>query len=208
MISDDDAPGWAALEAAFAAPTGGAEPQHFGTAALPGQGGLYGLNAYAVDTHWLLLGLGLSDLFGSRPSGGGLLGRLRGRRGGTSGHGLELTLRVPRDPADTAPPSWALTLLQQLSAYVASSGRPLAPGHRMNPGGPITGEPSTRLTGLVFAADPQVPVVDTPTGRVDVVAVVGVTAEELASAQQGPDASQVVAALAATDPLLITDPRR
>lgn len=190
----DEAPGWDALEAALSAVTAGAEPVHYATGNLPDQDGAYGLHAYPQDGYWLLLTLGLSELFvkvSDDPE--------------HSGWGLELTMRVPRRAGDEAPPSWALNLLGTLGAYVFSSGRTFSPGHRMNPGGPITGAPGTRLTGLAFAADPQVPRFTSPFGRVDLVAVFGITADELAD---GPDSSGVVDAHRIANPLLVTDPER
>jgi hypothetical protein len=82
---------------------------------------------------------------------------------GTSGWGFELTVRVPADGEQ--PPAWALRLLRQLGRYVYSGQRPIQAGHRMQPGGPITGSPGTRLTALAFVADPQLPNVDSPNGR-------------------------------------------
>jgi hypothetical protein len=197
MAADEEAPGWSAIEAALTEATGGVAPLHWGTGNLPDQDGPYGLNAYGLEDHWLLLTLGLSELFSKvtdDPS--------------VSGWGIELTMRVPRTSGDEAPPTWALNLLNKLGGYVYQSGRVLEAGHRMNPGGPITGQQGTGLTGLVFAADPQVPDVSTPFGSVELIAVVGVTADELSAAQQEEDAADVIAALAQRDPLLVTDPGR
>ncbi|WP_371781765.1 suppressor of fused domain protein [Streptosporangium subroseum] len=58
--------------------------------------------------------------------------------------GFELTMRVPA--TEEQPPIWALRLLHQLGRYVFSSGQPLADGHRMDPGGPITGASATPIT--------------------------------------------------------------
>ncbi len=196
-MADDEAPGWAAIDAALSAATGGAEPLHWATGNLPDQDGAYGLNAYPLDGHWLLITLGLSELF-SKVTDDAYV----------SGWGIELTLRTPRAPADEAPPGWALNLLNKLGAYVYSSGRVFEPGHRMDPGGPVTGQEGTRLTGLVFAADPLVPEISTPFGGVDLIAVVGVTADELAAAREAADASDVIASLRAVDSLLVTDPAR
>ena len=197
MTTVDEAPGWSAIEAALAGVTGDVAPLHWGTNNLPDQDGIYGMNAYALDGYWLLLTLGLSELF-SKVSDDPYV----------SGWGIELTMRVPRADGIEAPPQWALNLLNKLGDYVYQSGRVVGAGHRMNPGGPITGSPGTQLTGLVFAADPQVPEVSTPFGGVALIAVVGVTAEELAAAEQDEDASGVIAALTEHDPLLITDPAR
>lgn len=197
MAADDEAPGWSAIEAALVDATGGVAPLHWGTGNLPDQDGPYGLNAYERDGHWLLLTLGLSELFSKVSDDPDV-----------SGWGIELTMRVPRSPDDETPPTWALNLLNRLGEYVHQSGRVFAAGHRMNPGGPIAGQQATPLTGLVFAADPQVPEMSTPFGSLNLITVVGVTSDELTAAQQDEDASGVIAALAERDPLLITDPDR
>lgn len=196
--SVDDAPGWTALEAGIAAVVGDIEPLHWGTNRLPDQDGIYGLNAYPLDEYWLLLTLGLSELFEKVTDDPA-----------TSGWGIELTMRVPRGANDDEmPPPWALELLNRLSGYVFSTGRVFAAGHRMDLGGPITGGQQSTLTGLAFATDPAVAQVHTPLGLVDLVAVVGITAEELGMFPEEQDASPLIARLAATNPLLLTDPSR
>ncbi|WP_433021168.1 suppressor of fused domain protein [Kribbella sp. CA-294648] len=191
---DREAPGWDAIEAAVAKVVPTQEPLHWGTETLPGQDGIYGLSAYVVDSHWLLITFGLTELFAKDSDD--LL---------TSGWGFELTLRVPAD--DDQPPEWALRLLRQLGAYVFSTGQPFAPGHRMDPGGPITGTPDTRLTALAFADDPQLAPIDTPHGAVGFLTVVGITADELAL-MKATTTADVITQLSASSPLLITDPRR
>ncbi|HKC28589.1 MAG TPA: suppressor of fused domain protein [Jatrophihabitans sp.] len=148
------------------------DPQHFGTNHLPDQDGAYGLNAYRTTDGWLMLTLGLSELFGKVSDDPAV-----------SGWGFELTMRVVDGSQPDAPPQWALKLLLKLSQYVYQQGRPFAPGHRMSPGGPITGSPDTRLTALAFATDPQLPGISTPNGSVQFLTVVGITTDELATMQ-------------------------
>ena len=111
-------------------------------------------------------------------------------------------MRVPR--TGDQPPTWALTLLDKLGQYVFSNERPLAPGHRMDPGGPITGEPGTRLTALAFTKDPQLPPITSELGQAVFLTVVGITADELARMKAG-TTEEVLRTL---PPLLITDPHR
>lgn len=164
---DDEAPGWDAIEAAVGRVVPAQQPLHWGTNALPGQDGIYGLSAYRVNDHWLLVTFGLTELFGKNSADPEV-----------SGWGFELTMRVPAGEAQ--PPAWTLRLLQQLGRYVFGTGRPFEHGHRMDPGGPITGAPDTRLTAVAFAADPELGTINTPNGSVQFLTVVGVTAEELA----------------------------
>ena len=119
-----------------------------------------------------------------------------------SGWGIELTMLV--EGSDSAPPAWAVRLLEKLATYVETSSRPFASGHRMDPGGPITGNPADRLTALAFAHDPMLGSISTPHGNVDFLRVVGITADELASAQ----ATSTAAMIAHLDADLVTDPTR
>jgi hypothetical protein len=189
----EDTRGWDAIEAAVAQVATDPEPLHWGTGALPGQTGIYGLNAYRADDHWLLVTFGLTDLFG------------QDQGAEVSGWGFELTMRVPR--TGEQPPAWALDLLDKLGQYVFSSEQPLAAGHRMDPGGPITGEPGTRLTALAFTEDPRLPRIESALGRAIFLTVVGITADELAL-MKASSTDEVLQRLRASSPLLVTDPAR
>jgi suppressor of fused protein SUFU len=191
----DEAPGWRAIEDAVCRIAPSQEPLHWGTGTLPGQDGIYGLSAYRVDDHWLLVTFGLTDLFSKSADDDP----------DVSGWGFELTMRIPAE--ESQPPAWVLRLLQQLGRYVFSTGRPLNDGHRMDPGGPITGTPDTRLTALAFADDPQLGAIDTPHGSVRFLTVVGITADELAR-MKATSTVHVLAELAAASPFLITDAGR
>lgn len=199
-----EAPGWDAIEGRMTAAFPGQQPLHWkpDDVPLPAQGGLWGLSVYRADDHWFFVTYGLSDLFGmfqqpeeddpSQPR--------------WSGFGLELTMRVAA--VGDEPPTWPLRLLDSLGKYVYSTQRPFADGHRMDPGGPITGgNPPTRLTGLAFTNDPVFETIDTPLGLVEFVAVVGITADELAT-MKATSTAQVLDELRRSDALLVTDPAR
>lgn len=83
------------------------------------------------------------------------------------------------DEDEEEPPAWALNLLQNLGRYVFSSGHVFASGDHMDANGPIWLGSDTKLTALAYIDDPQLPAVDTPTGRVEFVQMVGITADEL-----------------------------
>jgi hypothetical protein len=167
------------------------EPLHWGSNTLPGQDGIYGLSAYRVDDHWLLVTLGLSELFGKESDDPA-----------TSGWGVELTMRIPA--SESQPPGWALRLLDTLGRHVFSGEGSLGVGHRMDARGPITGEPGSRLTGLAFVEDPVLGNIDTPNGALQFLTVVGVTADELGR-MKASSTEQIIRELADVSPLLITD---
>lgn len=189
----DEAPGWAAIEAALATKVSDRNPLHWGTNNLPGQG-LYGLSAYRSTGHWLLVTFGMTELFSKNSD-----------ELDVSGWGYELTMRVPMD-ADQ-PPAWSLRLLERLVDYVFASGRPFTEGHRMDPGGPITGQATTRLRALAFAADPELPPIDSPHGSARFLTVVGITADEL-DRMKATTTAEILSELAERSPMLVTDPIR
>ncbi|MEV1286513.1 hypothetical protein [Micromonospora sp. NPDC049679] len=59
---DVEASGWDTIEAAVAQVVPGRQPLRWGTNALPGQDGIYGLNAYRVDGHRLPVTFGLPSV--------------------------------------------------------------------------------------------------------------------------------------------------
>jgi hypothetical protein len=191
LIDEDNAPGWDAIHLAVTRIVGQQEPLHWGTGTLPGQDGVYGISAYRAGGHWLLVTFGLTDLFDTTED----------EDTDVSGWGYELTLRVP---AAGDPPAWSLRLLEQLGRYVYSGAKSIRARHRLDPGGPITGKPDTRLTALVFTEDPQLSQISSPNGSVSFIAVVGITAAELAQMKTS-STEAVVADLRNRSTLLVTD---
>ncbi|GAB1644111.1 suppressor of fused domain protein [Krasilnikovia sp. MM14-A1259] len=190
---EDEAPGWDAIDTAVHSVVADRDPFHVGFGNLPGQG-LFGLSAFRADGHWLLVTYGMTDLFLKDSDDQQV-----------SGWGYELTMRVPRDAEQ--PPAWTIRLLERLCDYTWSHGKPFASGHRMEPGGPITGRDDTRLRALAVTRDPELPAIDSPFGTVQFLTVVGITTEELARMKATRTAT-VLAELATRSRLLITDPSR
>ncbi|MEO3776570.1 suppressor of fused domain protein [Micromonospora sp. B11E3] len=191
--TENEAPGWTAIEAAVATRVADENPLHWATNNLPGHG-LYGLGAYRSADHWLLVTFGMTELFSKSSDDPDV-----------SGWGYELTMRVPMD--DEQPPAWSLRLLERLVGYVFTSGKSFAEGHRMDPGGPITGEATTRLRAVAFAADPELPPIDSPYGSARFLTVVGITTDEL-ERMKATTAAAVLSELAERSPALVTDPAR
>ena len=194
--TDDDAPGWDALEEhvrrSVAVP--GGDSLHWGSGGLPGQEGIDGVSAYAAPGVWLYLTFGLSELYAKVSDDPAV-----------SGWGFELTMRVPR--RDDQPPTWPVQLLAQLGGHVFSTGQPFAAGHRVGGTGLSTDNPDSRLAGVVLADDPELAPVGTVHGRVEFLQVVGATADEL-ERMRASTSAEVLAELRAADPLLVTDPWR
>jgi hypothetical protein len=196
-MTADNAPGWDAIEATVTERLDiDGEPLHWSTGVLPGQDGVYGISAYRLPELWFFVTFGLTELY-----------EKESENAAVSGWGFELTMRTPRADRDPQPPHWPRALLVRLGEYVFTRASPFGPGHRLDPSGPITGSPDTRLTAVAFTADPQLPPIKTPNGSVDFLQVVGITADELERMQRSSTA-EVLESLASHNPDLVTDPAR
>ncbi|MGW5481566.1 suppressor of fused domain protein [Streptomyces sp. NPDC004008] len=204
VTQTQEAPGWDAIDAALAPFYPGITPFHVGYFPPKGfeGGALQGCSAYPAEGHWHYVTYGLSELYtpgeDDDPD--------------WSGWGFELTLRVRRG-SEEQPPGWPYRMLQEVAKYVNGNQVLLEDGHRIDFRQPVTGHPHledappTGLTVFAFTADPQLGTIDTPNGKVTFLQAVGVTAEEK-GAMTDSSTAQVLQALAAGNPLLVTDPAR
>ncbi|WP_436772730.1 suppressor of fused domain protein [Yinghuangia sp. YIM S09857] len=180
----DEAPGWAAIEAALERVYGDVEPYgHLGTQvpyALGGPDPLDGISLYRRKEpvpHWHLVGFGMSELYGKDSD-----------EPEVSGYGFEFSVRVADhgdDDSDDGVPMWAAVLLQVLARYVVGN-RPFAPGHTIHVApGTFGADTATELAALAFAVDPDLGVIDTPHGSVTFLEVTALTEDEYAAARGG-----------------------
>ncbi len=207
---DDAAPGWEAIDAALRPLYGDQKPTHWAPSIpriLGGKDPLDGISAYPRDTpvpHWHFVTYGFSELYtkeekeeeeGDEDEEGDLA---------VSGYGFELTFRVRREPGETDPPLWPLTVLQFLGRYMFSSGQGFDPGHKIDLNNPLWEGTETEIRALFFALDPELPPIETPNGSLKFLQAVGVTPDEL-EALRAWDADRFLAVLEARFPLLVTD---
>lgn len=120
-----------------------------------------------------------------------------------SGFGFELTFRLRRGD-ESEPPSWPISLLNNLADYVFSTGRCFGPGHHMNANGPIALGTDTRLTALGFRLDPELEEQHTPNGRFVFLQVVGLTRDEM-DAMMLWDGQKFLEEMSGRLPLCVTD---
>lgn len=195
-------PGWDAITAAADALHPGQEPMHWGTVVrwrLGGPDPLDGVSAYRADgppAHWHYVTYGLTELYDKESEDPA-----------ESGWGFELTFRLRRAAADTEAPMWAVSMLQNLARYVFESGNVLAAGDHIDMNGPIVQGSPTAIRAIAFTADPELPAIDSPNGRVRFIQVVGLTLDEYAAIQDW-DTHGLLELLARNDPLLVTDLER
>lgn len=199
LDDEPQSPGWDAIDAALAKVYGDTEPLHYGTvipAMLGGNNPLPGISAYRRDEptpHWHFVTYGYSDLYDNETSDQD-----------ESGFGIEMTMRVARQPGEQEPEPWALNLLQNLARYVFSSGNVFGPGHTMPTNGPIKVGDKTLLRNLGFVLDPELPPIDTPNGHVEFVQAVGLTDDEYNAMRQW-DGSSFLTTMMDFQPLAVTD---
>ena len=202
MNDDNGTPGWDAISQALCAAHPGQMPRHFGTAlpwTLGGKDPLDGVSVYWSGQgrpHWHYVSYGLSELFDKESDDADV-----------SGFGFELTFRLAAAEGSTeadSPPTWPMSLLQNLARYVFQTGNVLEAGHHLDANGPIAAGHTTALRHLAFVEDPQLPARDTPNGRLQFLQAVGLTDGEqgaiLAWSTEG-----VLKALEPTMSLWITD---
>lgn len=202
---DDAAPGWDAINAALACIYGDQEPLHMGTLlrySLGGPDPLDGISVYRRTLpvpHWHYVSYGFSELYDKESD-----------NPDWSGYGFELTFRLRAnedDKDDATAPVWVFSFLQNLARYVFKSGNVLNCGDWMTANGPIALDTTTAICSMGFMADPELPPIDTPNGKVIFTQIVGLTIEEELAAKRWQTAS-LLETLLPHMPLWITDLER
>lgn len=94
-----------------------------------------------------------------------------------SGYGFELSFRLKKTSQE--PPIWPVNLLQNLARYVFSSGNVFADGHHLDCNSPIALETDTQLVALGFLTDHQLGKIETTSGSVTFLEVIGLTEGEM-----------------------------
>lgn len=179
---DGELPGWDAIVAAFERlyPEQ-TDPWVVAPDVARADGGDDPLEAVAIYgasepvPHWHYVGMGMTELYDVEQAS-----EVEVTEGvAYSGYGVELTFRLA-DPAagpEGTPPTWPVRMMQALARVVFDSGTVYVVGDRVNTKRPLHGE--SALVGVSFAADPELPPLETPSGRVEFLQVVGITRDEL-----------------------------
>lgn len=200
---NDEAPGWDAIDAALAGIYGDTEPSHYAPRApmvLGGNDPLQGISAYRSafggHAHWHFVTYGYSDLYDKETDDPEF-----------SGFGFEMTLRVVDPEHVDSPPSWAVSVLQNLARYVFRTGKVFQPNHHLTLNGPIVLGRQTQLVAAGFVPDPELRAMETPNGRVEFVQLVGLTGDEY-DAIRAWDAAKLFSLIGSKDPAWLTDVAR
>lgn len=200
-------PGWDAIrEACERIYPDQLDPLHYATIikyALGGNDPIDGVSIYRVKEprpHWHYVSFGFSDLYGDQDGPD---------QDGESGYGFELTFRLADDEALTSEhaPVWPISLMQNLARYVFSTGNTFDAGHHLDANGPIEADGNTRLSAIGFVVDPALGIIDTPSGQVKFLQMLGLTGDDLADAKAW-HSTKLYELLMSVYPLGITDMNR
>ncbi|WP_436788051.1 suppressor of fused domain protein [Yinghuangia sp. YIM S10712] len=202
--TDEQAPGWEAIDAALERVYGPGEPfGHLATEvpyALGGPDPLDGISVYRRDhpaPHWHFVGYGMSELYEKETDDPEI-----------SGFGFEFSLRVARRDDNDEVPMWAAVMLQRLASYVVDN-RPFAPGHTIHVApGTFGVDTETELAALAFAVDPDLGIIDTAHGQVAFLQVAALTEDEYAAAKGGHTRAVLEAIASRTNSLHLVDTAR
>ncbi len=200
----DWAPGWDAIDAAFAKLYPEAEPVRFESelhdrAALGGEEYLDGFAVYDTGKGYQhIVTYGLSELYPSMAAFGSEYSKW----------GYELTLKVRESYAETG--TWALDLLAQLARYTFQTGNYFEPGAYIpGDGGSLHPELNSAITALAIVSDTTAAPIETVHGKVAFLQLVGLTQPELDAVTRDPDTlTGILERMRADDPELVLDMRR
>ena len=201
--TNDDAPGWLAIDEKLESLYPGQEPKHW--AAVPhysigGEDPIDGISIYEAEykgeKYYHFVTYGFSNLYYDEKEVGKDFSKF----------GFELTFRLKPYHLDENGPGWVIHLIQNIARYVFKSGNWFEPFHYMPANGQIRTDCDTKLTGLAFLLDPELGAIDTPHGEVQFLQMFGINDEELEKIKSEEQTSEKLIGRHREDnPLLITD---
>ncbi|XP_036368746.1 suppressor of fused homolog isoform X3 [Octopus sinensis] len=133
----------------------------------------------SIPAHWHYVTYGFSDLYGDNRvhqfTGPGKL----------SGFGFELTLRLKKKGNESNPPMWPAALLNKLATYVFQTGNILDVGDHIPWHKSMDDNPRSKSTirHMLITEDPELTLLNTQYGTLEFRQVLGVTDDEMKSAQ-------------------------
>lgn len=218
MYSEDDSPGWDAIDAELKRLYSGQKERHYGTIikyVFGGKDPLDGFNIYDNNSgafHRHVISYGMSELYYNPDAADRDFSKW----------GFEFTMRLTPFEDDSAAeledgtrvdhePYWVMNLMQNLARYVFQSGKWFEPYHFIPTNSPIREDTDTKIVGIAFVPDVQLNPIETPHGSVDFLQMVGLTQKELDWLWEDPKTTRVkelVDKMRHDNPFLITDLKR
>lgn len=200
QFTEDDTPGWQAIDAAIEKVYSGQEPRHYASVIkymLGGPDPLDGTSVYDSQQqtfHRHIISYGMSELYYAPEKS----------EKEFSNWGFEFTMRI-KSISGEEDPKWVIGLMNNLARYVFDTGNWFEDYHYIPANGPIKLESKTDNVGVLFITDPELGTISTPHGQVTFLQLVGITEEQLERLKQSPEQAELlVAELRVHNPLLIT----
>lgn len=174
--SNDDAPGWSAIEKEFERVyPGQTDPKHYGTLIkwrLGGNDPLDGISVYEGRDYWHFVTFGSTELYEKETDDPEI-----------SGYGYELTFKLKKaDYPDTeAEIRCVCGILQAVARITFKTGETFGPYEYIRTGQQtgIDANQRSSITGFICIPDPTVNSIMTPNGKVEFLELVGMTDNEL-----------------------------
>jgi hypothetical protein len=199
---EEEAKGWAAIDAALFNIYQHQQPQHYAPTVYYSTGGsepLDGISIYKNENHkcYHYVTYGFSELYEKETDNTEL-----------SGFGFELTFRLKYDQAETVYPIWPVNFLQNIAKVVFEKGLVFDDYHSLGTG-PIKADYDTQIEAIIFITDPELTEINTEFGKVKFLQIFGLTSLEYESIRNKQvDRRSWLAELSLKNKLLITDLNR
>lgn len=201
QFSEDEAPGWLAMDKATEDLYGDQEPRHYASVIkyiLGGPDPLDGTSVYDSQKqtfHRHIVSYGMSELYYAPDKADKEF----------SNWGFEFTMRIKSKEGDEDP-KWVVGLMNNLARYVFQSGNWFEDYHYIPANGPIKLESTTDKVGILFISDPELGNIDTPHGKVTFLQLIGITEQELERLKKSPEEGPLlIEEIRINNPLFITD---
>jgi len=205
-FTEEDAVGWLSIDNSLEKIYGKTEPKHYGPLcgihySVGGSDPIDGASIYEAtnqEPHKHMISYGMSELYYNEDKTDEEFSRW----------GFEFTFRLKPFNEDKDEPIWAIQVMNNLARYVFKSGKWFEENHFIPANGPIRLNTDTKITGFVFALDPELGTIETPHGEVAFLQLVGITESEVERLKTNPTTTEVeklINELKKDNPLLITD---
>ncbi len=200
---EDWAPGWEAIDEAFAKVYPNVKPIHYGTdiAKRAMFGGNQFLDGYSffksTKGYWHLVTYGMTFLYVEEEEFGGEWNKW----------GYEMTMKLPYEDVNDC--LYAADLLSNIARYTYNTEKYFEPYHFINCNGSINANIKSDITAILAVPDTEIDSIDTVYGRTDFIQFVGITSEEYEMLRHEPSKAIELANLIKCDyPDLTTDLKR
>ena len=201
QFTEDDTPGWEAIDAAIEKIYPGQEPRHYASVMkymIGGPDPIDGTSIYDSTQqtfHRHIISYGMSELYYAPEQA----------EKEFSKWGFEFTMRIKSAEGEDEP-RWVIGLMNNLARYVFDTGNWFEEYHYIPANGPIKLESKTDKVGILFITDPELGTIATPHGQLTFLQLIGITEEQLERLKKSPEQGELlVEEIRVVNPLFITE---